>query len=40
MTILSQKTHSNIALDKSKNIYIALDIIVNKYDTDIRKMVD
>ena len=38
--IWSSKGYSNIALDKSKKKYIALDIIVNKYDTDIRKIVD
>ena len=38
--VWSSKGYSNIALDKSKKKYIALDIIVNKYDTDIRKIVD
>ena len=38
--VWSSKGYSNIALDKSKKKNIALDIIVNKYDTDIRKIVD
>ena len=38
--VRSSKGYSNIALDKSKKKYIALDIIVNKYDTEFRKIVD